>query len=329
MIVMKNESGFGVLGILFLIILLVLGFVGWRVVQTGSSSPSLDSVTFVHPENSFVAVGDIVCGPAGKVFNDPEHCQSDKTVETAKKLKPDFILGLGDLQYEDGALSSFRNLYDKSWGQLKSVTYPSPGNHEYVTDNAAGYFDYFKVNNSALANVIGQPYFSFNKNGWHFISLNSNCDKIGGCGEGSPQIAWLQKDLAASTTKCTVAFWHHPRFTSGKYASSQANKDLSKTFWEELYQSKVDIILNGHDHLYERFAPQAADGTTDASGSQEFIVGTGGKELYKQTTTAPNSKKIIDNQFGVLQLEMFGKAYKWSFVDVEGKTLDSGYRACV
>lgn len=323
---MSKQSGFASVWILVLGALAIIVVGGFRV-ASNSSTPDLSKINFVHPSKSLVAVGDIECGPAQKVFNDGLQCQSGKTAELTKKLDPNFVLALGDLQYDNGAGSSFDSLYDKDWGQFKSITYPSPGNHEYYTAGASGYFDYFNKDNP-LATIVSKPYYSFDRFNWHFVALNSNCDDVGGCGGGSAQLKWLESDLQASTATCTLAFWHHPRFTSGRYANKPASNNRSIDFWKQLQTSKADIVLNGHDHIYERFLPQTSAGQEDDIGIQEFIVGTGGKELYSITSKAKNSAFRDDKHFGVLQLELFGKAYKWSFIDIHGKVVDSGYRKC-
>lgn len=331
----KHQTGFTAIGALLLIIVGLIGFTGWYVYQAGkkadksfsNSENATNNVPINGEVHKLVAVGDMVCDPRDPhlLVKSLGYCQEEKTYALAAKHNPAIVLALGDLQYEDGTLDKFNSRYDKSWGELKSITYPAPGNHEYGTDAAAGYFSYF----GKRAGEPGKGYYSFNDGGWHFIALNSNCASIGGCGEGSPQLEWLKQDLAANNTyACTAAFWHHPRFTSGRYSTDSASRNLTSAFWSELVKNKADIVLNGHDHLYERFAPQNSAGEADKNGPRQFTAGTGGKVLYKKTVAAPNSEVLIDDNFGILVLELYSKAYRWQFISIEEKVLDSGRQSC-
>lgn len=313
----------------------VIAFTGWYVYQSkektdtslNNSLTSSDDIPASNESHKIVAVGDIVCDPGDpyRLVKNLGYCQEEATYQLAAKNNPDAVLALGDLQYNDGTLDKFQSRFDKSWGQLKSITYPAAGNHEYGTTNAAGYFSYF----GSRAGEPGKGYYSFDIGAWHFIALNSNCAQVGGCGEGSPQLEWLKQDLAANSSQtCTAAFWHHPRFTSGNYSTDSASRNLSSAFWTELVKSKADVVLNGHDHIYERFAPQNSAGEADQKGPQQFTVGTGGKVLYKKKVVAPNSEVIIDDSFGVLVMELYTKAYRWQFISADGKTLDSGTQKC-
>lgn len=305
-----------------------VGLAGWFVFERNNQPKSLTVATEAKPKK-VVAVGDIVCDPSSDNANsaNPEYCQSDQVYNLVSSLRPDAVLGLGDLQYDDGALNKFQAAFDKKWGDLQDIFYPAPGNHEYGTPNAAGYFSYFA--NSKLKDTISEPYYSFNLGGWHLISLNSNCEYVGGCDEGSPQLEWLRTNLEKAGNKCTLAFWHHPHFTSGKYSTNQGSKSLSSDMWAELFGHQADIVLNGHDHLYERFKPQDPDGLANPDGIRQFTVGTGGKEHYSQQTTADNSEKVIDDKFGVLTLELYPDSYKWQFKSVGGEVQDSGSQACI
>lgn len=316
--------------LLGLALLVIIGFTGWYVRLTSlDNKPTsiIESKPIEPTALKVVAIGDIVCDPGDPhlLVKQLGYCQEVATYELAAQQKPDAVLALGDLQYEDGALEKFKDRYEKSWGQLKSITYPAPGNHEYGTADAVGYFSYF----GSRAGESGKGYYSFDLGGWHFIALNSNCKYIGGCGEDSQQLNWLKQDLAANPKSCTAAFWHHPRFTSGTYSTDTISRDLSKSFWEELAGSKTDLVLNGHDHIYERFAPQSPDGQANQDGPRQFTAGTGGKILYKKKSLAANSEAMIDDKFGILVLELYAKAYRWQFVSTDGNTLDSGYQQCV
>lgn len=333
----KRLAGFTVIElVLFLVLAGVVGFTGWYVYESSKKADeSLSSSLFASSDiqthtkiQKIVAVGDIVCDPGDPhlLVKNLGYCQDANTYALASKVKPDAVLALGDLQYENGALDKFNSRYDKTWGQLKSITYPAAGNHEYVTTGAGGYFSYF----GSRAGESNKGYYSFDIGGWHFIALNSNCAQVGGCGEGSPQLEWLKQDLAANSDQvCTTAFWHHPRFTSGNYSTDSASRNLSSAFWTELVKSKADVILNGHDHIFERFAPQNSAGEGDEKGPRQFTAGTGGKVLYKKKVVAPNSEVLIDDSFGVLVMELYTKAYRWQFISDEGKTLDSGSQNCL
>lgn len=315
-------------GLLIVAVLLGIGLVSWRFYGSSYSVKPV-GINSPHQPNRIIAVGDIACDPASSHFSgsEPAYCQAAKTYQTAKTIKAQSVLALGDLQYENGSLDKFENSYAKTWGILKSITYPAPGNHEYSTPKASGYYSYFGASSAAGVD-ISRGYYSFNLGTWHLISLNSNCSEIGGCGADSAQMQWLDKDLQASSARCTLAFWHHPRFTSGSYATSQATSNLSATLWASLYAHKADVILNGHDHIYERFALQTPDGKSSQAGIRQFTVGTGGKEHYKKQTTTANSEKIIDDEYGVLAMDLDEGAYKWRFVTTDGKVKDSGYQQC-
>jgi len=245
------------------------------------------------------------------------------TSNVALGLSPAAVLLLGDNQYENGALAKYLASYDPTWGRLKAITRPAPGNHEYVTANAQGYYDYF---GTAAANPA-QGWYGFDLGGWHLVALNSNCTAIGGCGAASMQGQWLAADLAAHSGICTLAYWHHPRFNSG--AAHGNNLDVAP-FWDALYQYNADVILNGHEHVYERFAPQNPSGVADnANGIREFIVGTGGRSHYTFGTIQPNSEVRNGTTYGVLKLTLRATGYDWQFVPVAGGSFtDSGSGTC-
>ena len=218
-----------------------------------------------------------------------------------------------------------------SWGRVKPITQPSVGNHEYLTSGgtgcdasnsgAAGYWDYF----GSAAGTRGQGWYSFDIGGWHLIALNSNCGDAGGCGSTSPQGQWLRADLAAHPASCTLAYWHIPLSSSGGRASSNA-----RSFWDALYAAGADVVLAGHDHIYERFAPQTPAGAPDGSrGIREFIVGTGGANHTSLAATAANSEVRDTSTYGVLKLTLHANGYDWAFVPEAGRTsTDTGTTAC-
>lgn len=234
------------------------------------------------------------------------------------------VLAIGDTQYDSGLLSEFQSSYDPSWGRLKAITHPAVGNHEYLTSGATGYFSYF-------GSAAGDPtkgYYSYNVGAWHLIALNSNCAQIaGGCAAGSPQETWLKSDLAAHPSTCTLVYYHHPRWSSG----DEGDKTFMQPIWQDLYTYHVDVVLSGHDHDYERFAPQDANGNLDtANGIREFVVGTGGENhapFYR--TPDANSQVRNDTTFGILQLTLHPTSYDWKFIPEAGATFtDSGSGTC-
>ncbi|MEO8754877.1 MAG: metallophosphoesterase, partial [Casimicrobiaceae bacterium] len=273
-----------------------------------------------------VAAGDIVCGnntPAGTP------CVHAATANLIGPIDPDAVLLLGDNQYEDGTFAEYNALYGPTWGAYKSITYPSVGNHEYQTANASGYYDYFNGVGVQVgrAGDRAKGYYSFDVGAWHIIALNSNCGSIGGCGTGSAQEVWLKADLAAHLNACTLAFWHHPRFSSGAHGSDASTAAL----WTALYAARADIVLNGHDHNYERFAPQTPAAVLDnVNGIREWVVGTGGKEQRGMGATVANSVLRSNNSFGILKLTLHPTSYDWQFVPIAGSTLnDAGSASCV
>jgi 3',5'-cyclic AMP phosphodiesterase CpdA len=230
------------------------------------------------------------------------------------------VLTLGDNAYPDGTFEQFQRLYAPTWGVFRAKTYPAPGNHDYHTPNASGYKAYF----GQRATPAGETWYSFDLGGWHLISLDSNCSEVG-CGPGSPQYAWLEQDLSSNTAQCVLAYWHHPRFSSGEHGSSRA----SQPFWNLLYQHGGDVVLNGHDHTYERFAALTPDGRPDPGGIREFVVGTGGAGLYPFGAPEPGSEVRQNSTHGVLQLSLRTTGYDWRFVPVAGGTFsDTGSDDC-
>ncbi len=306
--------------------------------QSYSRAPdaAADYLGLQHTKSStyaiVIAAGDIAC-PAGQVYigDNTEGatdqirapnatCGQAATANLIGQMKPDAVLALGDTQYPNGAYSQFEDSYAKSWGQFRSITYPAIGNHEYLTGQARGYFEYF----GQRAGNPNQGWYSYDLAAWHIIVLNSECGHIRGCGRGSAEERWLAADLAAHPNGCTLAYWHEPRWSSGAHGSNP----LYSALWGDLATARVDVLLNGHDHDYERFAPLLADGQVDTNGVREFIVGTGGESHYKFHLPAIGSQVRIANTFGALRLALEPGAYEWRFVSVSGATLDAGKAAC-
>ena len=282
-----------------------------RATVTGASAP-----VAAAGDPRIMAAGDIACEPGDAVtsYRCRQHAVSDILVNAA----PTAVLTLGDNQYEEASLWEYNRSYDPSWGRVKYKTRPTAGNHEYRTWKARGYFDYF----GTRAGHPDRGYYSFNIGYWHLIALNSNIARDA----YSPQVAWLRADLADNSKKCTLAFWHHPRFSSGEHGSYSS----VKPFWNELYRAGADVVLNGHDHNYERFAPQTPGGALDYErGIRQFVVGTGSKSQHGFETIKANSQVRKFGVFGVLELTLHAAGYHWRFVPEAGKTFsDSGWAPC-
>jgi hypothetical protein len=224
-------------------------------------------------------------------------CSSSGDEATATLLEgiPGDVLAIGDTVYDNGTPTEYTNCYQPSWGAAKARTHPIVGNHEYGTANASGYFGYF----GAVAGTPGQGWYSYDYGAWHIIVLNSMCANVGGCDAGSPQHNWLLGDLAANDAQCTMALWHHPRFSS-----SRGPDTVTQPLYQALYDANADLILTGHDHTYERFAPQTATGALDvARGIRQFVVGTGGRSHYSIDNLQPNSEVRNGDTFGVIKLQ--------------------------
>jgi 3',5'-cyclic AMP phosphodiesterase CpdA len=276
-------------------------------------------------EITIVVTGDIACDPEASDFNDglgsEDRCRQKQVADLVGQTVPDAVLPLGDLQYEDGTLVKFNESYDLSWGEYREITYPVVGNHEYLTVDAAGYYSYF----GSRAGDPDKGYYSYDLGEWHLVALNSNCSKIGGCKADSPQGQWLEADLSANKKRCTLAYWHHPRFSSGQHGSDEDYTD----FWDILYKAGADVVLSGHDHNYERFAPQDAQGQLDTKrGIRQFVVGTGGKSIRNMEDMKPNSETHNSDVFGVLKLSLHASGYAWEFLSESGELVDKGNTDC-
>jgi hypothetical protein len=297
-------------------------------------------LAFVAPSGAVAdpvvaAAGDIACDPTSAHFNggegDATNCRQKATSELLLS-GIDAVLPLGDTQYHEGALAKYQQSYEPSWGRVRSHSHPVIGNHEYYSGSGSplgsGYFDYFNGvgNATGPAGDRSKGYYSFELGSWHLVAINSNCAQVGGCEPGSAQEQWLRADLAQHPTACTLAYWHHPRFSSGGIGDHPALEPI----WQALYDGGADVVLNGHDHNYERFAPQNPAGAAEPSyGIREFVAGTGGKSLLAMGATRPNSQVRNNTTFGVLQLTLHAGGYDWAFVPVPGGAFaDSGSSSC-
>jgi hypothetical protein len=280
---------------------------------------------------SLAAAGDIACDPASTGFagglGTDLACRQRQTAGLLSQRSYDAVLALGDNQYEAGALSDYLAAYDLSWGSAKAITRPVPGNHEYGTPGAAGYFDYF--NGPGVARGPAGPrrrgFYSYDLGRWHLVALNSYCPAVP-CGKGSEQLRWLRADLARSASSCVLAYWHRPRFSSGAHGGDPAIGPI----WRVLTRARVELALSGHDHDYERFAPLLADGSPSARrGVRQFVVGTGGRELRPFSTPWSGSRRRLAGSFGVLDLRLRRDSYRWAFrSEPLGRTLDRGRSSC-
>jgi alkaline phosphatase len=226
---------------------------------------------------------------------------------------------LGDSVYPSGSAETYAECFESVWGPFLELTRPAIGNHEIIDDGGAAYFDYF----GAAAGTPGEGWYSYDIGDWHVVVLNSNCDQVA-CTVDSPQVTWLRDDLASADAACVLAYWHHPRFSSGPHGSDS----LVAPFWDALYEAGGDLVLAGHEHQYERFAPQSPAGEADAAGIRQITAGTGGKALRPAGEPVPNSEVIIDDAFGVLRLELEPDGYAWSFVTTDGIEADGGSDDC-
>ena len=271
-------------------------------------------------EETFTLVG------AGDIASCKSLDGAKATADLIEKV-PGTVFAAGDLAYESGSPDEFEFCYGPTWGRFKERTRPAMGNHEYGNPTAHGYFDYW----GSLAGPRGKAYYSYDLGNWHVIVLNTNCylQALAGCGAGSPQETWLKQDLAAHPSSCIVAYGHHALFSSGIFKKHAVHPEL-KALWEDLYASHADLILAGHEHSYERFAPQNPAGDPDPkNGIREIVVGTGGRSHDPLGFAIPNSEVRNWQTFGVLKLTLSPTKYSWEFLPEAGKTFsDSGSATC-
>ena len=267
--------------------------------------PSDAGEAAVAPPAVLLAVGDI----AGC----PERYMDEHTADLVADI-PGTIALLGDVVYQDGRMWEFRKCYDSSWGRVLARSRPSVGNHEYRTEEAAAYYKYF----GTRAGPAGKGYYAYKLGTWQIYALNS--ERL-----IPEQTAWLKAHLAANPSKCILAYWHKPLYTGGR----NPNEPTVKPFFDELYKAGAEVVLNGHNHHYERFAPQDANGTYRAKGVREFVIGTGGSQLEEFVTTQPNSLVRYVAGWGVLRMNLSAGKYSWKFLPVLGAvSADTGAANC-
>ncbi|HEV3378220.1 MAG TPA: metallophosphoesterase [Thermoleophilaceae bacterium] len=289
---------------------------------------------------TLVAAGDIACSPA--MDEAPTHCRHARTADLVERLNPDAVAVLGDAQDHEGTLEEFQAEYDPTWGRFKDITYPAPGNHEYQgtseRDAAPGYFEYF----GPVAGARSEGYYRWRLGDWTMLALNSgavrytrrgrgasrpdDCWPVS-CAEGSAQERWLRRQLEGLRRgSCVLAYWHHPRFSSGFGGAHQPHRETGPLF-RALYEHRAELVLNGHVHNYERFGPRSPSGRPDERGVTQFVVGTGGNALHRHTGT-PLTTTLRTNLFGVLELTLAPGGWRSRFVAEDGTTTDTAADAC-
>lgn len=263
------------------------------------------------------AAADSVVTAAGDIAarRRPNLAQT-KTAALIRQIDPTAALTLGDNQYPEGALRDFRSSYDPTWGQFRYKTFPTAGNHDYRTPNARGYFRYF----GRRAHERHGGYYAFDIGNWHLIAINSGMGHV-----STDQLAWVKRNLRQDDALCELAYWHHPRWSS----SVEHGSDMPMwSLWQVLSQSGVDVVLNGHEHNYERFAPMVPSGEyAPHNGVRQFVVGTGGAALDTFGPAVRNSQRRI-LRHGVLKMTLSPRAYRWAFVRGDGHVMDRGWYPC-
>jgi acid phosphatase type 7 len=296
-------------------LLTLLSLFAITLLGVSAASTTFNFTPASYDEKTAVLVG------AGDIADCSNLSGAEATAKLIERI-PGTVMAIGDLAYPDGSKENF-TCYDKTWGRFKSRTRPAVGNHEFHSAGATFYFQYF-------GGVAGDPkdgFYSYELGEWHIVVLNSECKEVGGCQAGSRQEKWLRDDLAAHPTACALAYFHKPLFSSG---ATHGNDPELKPLWQALYDGNVDVAVGGHDHDYERFAPQTPDAKPDAKrGIREFVVGTGGKSQRLWAAPQPNSEVRNNDAFGVLKLTLGPKGYDWQFIPEAGKAFtDSGSDTC-
>jgi len=287
----------------------------------GSGGPGASAAASAAPAVGsavLVAAGDVACGP--DIETTSEQCRQEDTADLVEGLNPDAVLVLGDIAYEQVTPESIK-AYDASWGRFLDRTHAVVGNHEYFGNGPEVYWDYF----GDRAGDRGSGWYSFDVGAWHVVVLNSECSDVD-CDPDGDQLEWLKADLDGNSTRCTLAAFHRPRFSSG---DEYGDDESVSGFWQVLQDAGADVVLNGHEHSYERFAPQRDSGRATAEeGMAEFVVGTGGRDLRGFGDPKPNSEVRWNDSFGVLALTLYPDHYDWRFHATDGADVDEGSAAC-
>jgi hypothetical protein len=307
-------------GILILALVALAGVILNGIIRTERTREPSDRPVPAVPV--VMAAGDIACSSDDPSFRDgtgtPTACREGATSDLAIQASPSALLALGNVQYGSGSLADYQASFDRTWGRLRSVLYAVPGDEEREAGKADMFFAYFGM----AAGQPGMGYYSFDVGGWHLVALNTNI----AVGAGSAQERWLRADLSSSRARCTLAFLHRPRFSSGVNGSNRSTIAL----WRALYDFGADIVLAGGDKHYERFKPQTPDGSAETNhGIRQFVVGTGGASHGDIGRRATNSDVVNNDTFGLLRLDLHQASYDWRFVPEAGKQFtDAGQGTC-
>lgn len=298
------------------------------------SKPSITSTNKVAGYNKIPSVPppttneseSFTVAAAGDIGHPTDKKRQESTADLIERINPTYVIALGDLAYYNGRLHEFRENYAPFWGRQKILdkTKPVLGNHEYLdvekVNDTIGYFNYFDPYNTGKFGARDKGYYSFTKDNWLFLNINSNCSKIfEGCNDGSTQARWVDQQLASNPDKCVVASWHHPRVSSGKYKDSEVIKDM----WNKIAARK-GLVLSAHNHSYARTVPLGLDAQSKSEGIRQFIVGTGGGKLYGEAYSDSRIAKVINTDLGVLKLTLTANGYRYQFINVNNAVLDEG-----
>jgi hypothetical protein len=289
---------------------------------TATASPTQTSTPTETPfptETPLPTPIPILVGAGDLVYCGDQYRNDDATAALVDRFPEADVFTAGDNSQDSGGWDQYVNCFETSWGRFKNRLHPSPGNHDYYTDSGQAYFSYF----GESAGDQGEGYYSYNLGEWHIVSLNSNCPD-GDCGRESAQVKWLNSDLAASGARCTLIYWHHPRWSSGLHGSS----DVVAEFWNAAVAYGAEVVVNGHDHQYERFAPMDQEGNWNPEGVREFIVGTGGADLREFGIIVANSEVQNNLTHGIIKFTLNSGSYEWEFLPTSGDFRDAGSGEC-
>jgi predicted phosphodiesterase len=307
--------------------------IGFMQIQAHAPMTSTEAYTLGDDTLTVIAVGDIACAPYDEGYNDGngsgELCRHKAVAEAIKKEKHiDALLLLGDIQYQKGELEYYYSSLAPAWGNIRAgAVLAVPGNHDWANGSIDNYQTAMpSIFPTLVKTSIEKPYFTWDKSGWKFIGLDSDCLKIGGCSEEEPQSAWLKQALKNDPKPCTLAFWHHPVFNSGQHRTDGTNQYM-RPAWSILDRFGADLVLAGHEHAYERFAQQSLS-PLEGEGIRQIMVGTGGRNLYDFVEPYETGHEVGVRDFGYLKLKLRKNSYSWQFIDIHGVVRDRGSSAC-